>query len=90
MAAAGALWRLGTPPAELAAPLIAAITGAYGGRGAAALLAAIHAVEAVADLQQLAERDERIVMSGNDDDLIWQDEMLQDQLRTSIAALRAA
>ena len=29
-------------------------------------------------------------MSGNDDDLIWQDEMLQDQLRTSIAALRAA
>jgi hypothetical protein len=90
VAAAGALWHLGTPPAELAAPLIAAITGAYGGRGAAPLLAAIHAVEAVADLQQLAERDERIVISGNDDDLIWQDEILQDQLRTSIAALRAA
>jgi len=30
------------------------------------------------------------VISGNDDDLIWQDEMLQDQLRTSIAALPIA
>lgn len=50
----------------------------------------MHAVEAIADLQQLAERDERIVISGSDDDLIWQDEMLQDQLRTTIAALRAA
>lgn len=39
---------------------------------------------------QLVERDERIVISANDDDLIWQDEMLQDQLRNSIAALRAA
>jgi hypothetical protein len=90
VAAARALWRLGTPPAELAAPLITAITAAYSGRGAAPLLAAMHAVEAIAELQQLAERDKRIVISGNDDDLIWQDEMLQDQLRTSIAVLRAA
>ncbi len=90
VAAARALWRMGTPPAELAAPLVAAITGAYGGRGAVPLLAAMHAVEAIADLQQLAERDERIVISGSADDLIWHDEILQEQLRTTIAALSPA
>ncbi|MGA2828140.1 MAG: hypothetical protein ABSF03_18710 [Streptosporangiaceae bacterium] len=89
MAAARALWRLGIPPAELAAPLIAAITEGYGGHGAVPLLTDMQAVEAVADLQQLAGRDERVVTSGGLPDLVWQDEILQGQLRTSIAALRA-
>ena len=90
VAAARALWRLGTPPAELVSPLTAAITAAYGGRGAVPLLVDMHAVEAVADLEQLAERDERIVISGSDDDLVWQDEILQDELRTAVAALCTA
>jgi HEAT repeat protein len=88
VAAARALWRLGTPPAELAAPLIAAIKAPHGGRDALPLLTDMQAVEAIADLQQLAERDERIPTSGNDDDLVWEDEILQDRLRASIAALR--
>jgi hypothetical protein len=90
VAAARALWRLGTPPAELTAPLIAAIAGPYGGRGALPLLTDMQAVAAIADLQQLAERDERILTSGTDDDLVWQDEILQDQLRASITALRTS
>jgi hypothetical protein len=88
VAAARALWRLGTPPAELAAPLIAAIKAPHGGRDALPLLTDMQAVEAIADLQQLAERDERIPTSGLDDDLVWKDEILQDRLRASIAALR--
>lgn len=90
VAAVDALWRLGTPPAELAAPLITAVKAPYGGRDALPLLVGMQAVEAITDLEQLAERDERIVTCGNDDDLVWQDEMLQDQLRATIAALRAA
>ncbi len=90
VAAARALWRLGTPPAELVAPLTTAITAHYGGRGAVALLVDMHAVEAIAVLEQLAERDERIVISGLDDDLVWQDEKLREQLRAGVAALRAA
>lgn len=90
VAAARALWRLGTPPAELAAPLITAITAPYGGRGAVSLLADMQAVEAIADLERLAESDERVVMSGGDHDVVWQDEILQDQLRATIAALRSA
>jgi hypothetical protein len=90
VAAARALWRLGTSPAELVSPLTAAITAAYGGRGAVPLLVDMHAMEAVADLEQLAERDERIVISGSDDDLVWQDEILQDELRTAVAALCTA
>ncbi|WP_329243688.1 hypothetical protein OG417_46410 [Actinoallomurus sp. NBC_01490] len=88
VAAARALWRLGTPPAELVAPLIAAIPAPYGGRGAVALLVDMGAVDAVADLDRLARRDERIVTSGIDDDIVWQDERLQDRLREAVVALR--
>ena len=49
----------------------------------------MQAVEAIADLGRLAESDVRVVMSGGDDD-VWQDEILQDQLRATIAALRSA
>jgi HEAT repeat protein len=88
VAAARALWRLGTPPAELIVPLIAAIPAPYGGRGAVALLVDMGAVDAVADLDRLARRDERIVTSGIDDDIVWQDERLQDRLREAVVALR--
>ena len=90
VSAARALWRLGTPPVELTAPLIAAIEGPYGGRSVLPLLTDMQAVAAIAGLQQLAERDERILTSGTDDDLVWQDEILQDQLRASITALRTS
>lgn len=89
VAAVRALWRLGTPPAQLVGYLITAITGPYGGRGAVPLLVDMGAAEAVADLDRLARRDERIVASGIDDDIVWQDEQLQDRLRTAVAALRA-
>jgi hypothetical protein len=90
VAAARALWRLGTPPAELAAPLIAGITAPYGGLGVGPLLAAMHATDAITGLERLAGRDERIVISGSDDDLVWQDEMLRDEMRAAIADLRTA
>lgn len=90
VAAARALWRLGTPPAQLAAPLTAAITAHHGSRDAVTLLVDMHAADAIATLEQLAERDERIVIAGADDDIAWQDEKLQKQLRASVAALRAA
>lgn len=89
VAAARALWRLGTPPAELVAPLVDAITE-NGERGALPLLVETGAVQAVADLEQLAGRGERIRTSGADDNLVWQDERLRDQLRTGVAALRTA
>ncbi|GLY74583.1 hypothetical protein [Actinoallomurus iriomotensis] len=88
VASARALWRLGVPPAELVTPLIAAITAPYGGGGAVPLLVDMGAVDAVAELDRLARRDERIVVSGIDDDIIWQDEWLRDRLRTAVAALR--
>jgi hypothetical protein len=50
----------------------------------------MYAVEAIARLEQLAERDERIVIAAIDDDITWQDEKLQEQLRAGVAALRAA
>jgi hypothetical protein len=90
VAAARALWRLGTPPAQLAAPLTAAITAHHGGFGAVTLLVDMHAADAIASLEQLAERDERIVIAAIDDDITWQDEKLQEQLRAGVAALRAA
>jgi hypothetical protein len=68
----------------------AAHRGDHGSRGAVTLLVDMHAVKAIATLEQLAERDERIVIAGADDDIAWQDEKLQEQLRASVAALRAA
>jgi hypothetical protein len=66
--------------------------GLKAGQGCSAvtLLVDMHAVEAIASLEQLAERDERIVIAAIDDDIAWQDEKLQEQLRASVAALRAA
>ncbi|MFB9838572.1 hypothetical protein, partial [Actinoallomurus acaciae] len=88
VAAARALWRLGTPPGELAGRLITAITAPYGGRGAVPLLVEMGAAEAVADLDRLAHRDERIVVTGFDDDIVWEDERSRDRLRRAVAALR--
>ena len=68
----------------------AAHRGDHGGRGAVTLLVDMHAVEAIACLEQLAERDERIVIAAIDDDITWQDEKLQEQLRASLGGLRAA
>jgi hypothetical protein len=87
-AAALALWRLGTPPPDLVAPLIAAIDNGWGGHEAVSLLVEMDAVEAVAELGRLAERDERVVTSGIDDDIVWQDEVQQTRLRAAVAALR--
>lgn len=50
----------------------------------------MRAVEAIPDLERLAGRDERISVGHSYTDLVWQDEMLQNQLQTTIAALRTA
>lgn len=86
---ARALWRLGTPATELVAPLVAAISADQDWRSALSLLVEMNAVEAVADLERLAERDERIVTSGVDDDIAWHDEALRAELRSAVGKLRA-
>ena len=88
--AARALWHLGVPPAELVAPLIAAITAGYWSDGALPLLTDMRAAQAIPDLERLARRDERISVGHSHADLVWQDEMLQTQLQATIATLRTA
>lgn len=87
VAAARALWRLGTPPADLVAPLVAQI-GGYGDRGALPLLVAMDAATGVPELDHLAGRDERVVTAGIDDDLVWNDERLQARLRAAVGVSR--
>jgi hypothetical protein len=87
--AARALWRLGTPVADLAPALVTAVGG--GETDAVPLLVELAAVDAVDDLTRLAERDERIVVPGVvDEDVVWFDEWLQRDLRAAVAALRMA
>ncbi len=86
--AARALWRLGVPPAELVAPLIAAIAAGYWSHGALPLLTDMQASEAIPDLERLASQAERISAGNSYANLIWEDELLQTQLQATIAALR--
>ncbi|MFC7484627.1 hypothetical protein ACFQX7_37800 [Luedemannella flava] len=90
VAAARALWRLGTPPADLVDALLASVTRPWGARGAIPLLVEMGAAEAAPGLEQLAERDERVVIAGTDDDVVWQDELLQARLRAAVDTLRGA
>jgi hypothetical protein len=45
------------------------------------------AVEAVPELERLAERDERVVRAGTDNDITWHDEALHAALRSAVATL---
>jgi hypothetical protein len=89
--AARALWRLGWAPSTLAATLVDAIEEGWHGRGGPiSTLVEMGAVEAIPRLEQLADRDKRVVDSGVDDDIVWNDEALQTRLREAVAALRSS
>jgi hypothetical protein len=87
--AARALWHLGIPPSELVGPLMTAINSPHGHRDAIRLLRDMHAPEAIPHLEQFAERDERIHAASDDNNAVWADETLRENLRTTIAILRA-
>jgi hypothetical protein len=89
--AARALWRLGTPPPELSATLVDAIDEGWHHRGdPISTLVEMGAVEAIPRLEKLANRDKRVVDSGVDDDIVWDDEALQVRLQEAVEALRAS
>jgi hypothetical protein len=89
--AARALWRLGGAPSELAAKLVDAIAEGWHRRGdPISTLVEMGAVDAIPRLEGLANRDERVVDSGVDDDIVWDDEALQASLREAVAALRSS
>jgi hypothetical protein len=89
--AARALWRLGQAPPALAATLVDAIAEGWHGRGRPiSTLVEMGAVEAVPRLERLANRDQRVVKTGVDDDIVWRDEALQASLREAVTALRSS
>jgi hypothetical protein len=87
LSAARALARLGVPTAELARPLIRGISD-YGGRFALEIILELRAVETLPALAELLSRDERCDVGNSADDTVWADEILQDQIRDTIARLR--
>lgn len=89
--AARALWRLGRAPSNLSAKLVDAIEEGWHRRGdPISTLVEMGAVEAIPRLERLANRDKRVVDSGVDDDIVWDDEALQVRLREAVAALRSS
>jgi hypothetical protein len=89
--AARALWRLGAAPSNLSATLVDPIEEGWHDRGdRISTLVEMGAVEAIPRLEDLANRDKRVVDSGLDDDIVWDDEALQVRLREAVAALRSS
>ena len=92
--AARALWRLGWTPSKLAVTLVDAIEEGWHRRGRrggpVSTLVEMGAVEVIPRLEKLASRDKRVVDSGVDDDIVWEDEALQVRLREAVAALRSS
>ncbi|KUL28560.1 hypothetical protein [Actinoplanes awajinensis] len=85
--AARALWRAGVPAGDLIPPLLAMITDSPRPAEAVTVLAEIGAVAAVPALRELAERDERVIQSGQPDH-VWRDDELRDHLRSASADLQ--
>ncbi|GIE98013.1 hypothetical protein [Paractinoplanes rishiriensis] len=90
VSAARALWLLGTDPADLVRPLLAAIDDGWGDDGGVALLVEMDARGAAAGLRRLADRDERVVRHGEEQEPAWRDERLRDELRAAAATLSPA
>jgi hypothetical protein len=86
VAAARALARLGTPPADLTAPLVDGISDYHG--GSLDVIVELRAVETIPYLEALLASDRRLPFSGFHDDLVWTDERLADRIRATLAALR--
>ncbi|MEO3816984.1 hypothetical protein [Plantactinospora sp. B24E8] len=87
LSAARALAGLGVPAAELAEPLSRGITD-YGGRFALPIILELRAVETIPALEEFLGRDERPVVAGGADDVVWADELFQEQIRSTIERLR--
>ncbi|MFC5004881.1 hypothetical protein ACFPIJ_44525 [Dactylosporangium cerinum] len=85
--AARALWKLGTPVADLVPSLLATAADPGGNPAAVTLLADMDAVTAVPGLVDLAERDERVVCAGTMG-WVWRDDALRETLRAAITRLR--
>ncbi|WP_328472112.1 hypothetical protein OHA21_09010 [Actinoplanes sp. NBC_00393] len=83
--AARALWQLGTPADDLAPALLAMVQDS-GRHDAVDLIVELGAVSAVPTLQDLAERDERVIRHGFMD-YVWQDDALRDHLREAVTRL---
>lgn len=85
-----ALWRLGAAPSKLSPKLVDAIEEGWHRRGdPVSALVEMGAVDAIPRLEKPANRDKRVVDSGIDDDIVWDDEALQVRLREAVAALRS-
>jgi hypothetical protein len=86
--AAQALARLGTPTAELAAPLVRGVTDHARQSGLETILE-LRAVETIPGLSELLASDERLFIGGIDgDDRVWADELLCERIRSTIDTLR--
>ncbi|MEH1168970.1 HEAT repeat domain-containing protein [Micromonospora sp. CPCC 205539] len=86
VAAARALARLGTPTADLTVPLVTGVTD-YAGRYGLATILELHAVEAIPDLTELVNGDNRLAVTSFADHLVWADELLSTRIRATITAL---
>lgn len=86
--AARALWRAGTPTADLTWVLLEEIAGPWGSIDAADLLAEMDDAEVLPALRALAEQDRRIVTSGDWDGLVWADDRLRQRLLNAVTTLQ--
>ncbi|UQU63015.1 HEAT repeat domain-containing protein [Couchioplanes caeruleus] len=75
--AAGALWRLGVPGADLVPAVLGAIDG---GSRVVAAVGLLREMGATAEIATLVRRDRRIHAAGIDDDIVINDEVLRDSL----------
>ncbi|WP_199514582.1 HEAT repeat domain-containing protein [Nucisporomicrobium flavum] len=75
--AAGALWRLGVPAAELVPAVLGAIER---GSRVAAAARLLREMGATAEIAALVRRDRRIHAAGIDDDIVINDEVLRESL----------
>ncbi|MEV6302388.1 hypothetical protein AB0M02_23440 [Actinoplanes sp. NPDC051861] len=85
LAAARALWHLGTEPADLVKPLFSAMTTSIDASDRVRLIVEMGATGAVESLTRLAEQDERIF--GDTDDTVWRDDRLRRDLFEAVTAL---
>lgn len=88
LSAARALARLGIPTAELAEPLSRGITD-YGGQFALSIILELQAAETIPALEELLSCDNRSGVGSSADDIVWADELLQEQVKDAVARLHS-
>lgn len=88
LSAVRALARLGVPTAQLAETLGRGVTD-YGGRFALPIILELRAAETIPILEELLVRDTRSGAGGFADDIVWADELLQENIEDTLARLRS-